>query len=109
MLRNDLIERWLREGRFVALVVAVAAIADKIDQKVEFEAMPVRPRQASRFDAGNRIVGVDMHDRDLEPARQSARVTGAVRLFWRGGETEQIVGDDVNHPADLITVETGEI
>ena len=93
---HGLVHQRLRERRLVAFVVAVAAVADQVDQEIAPEARPVFPRQPRRLEAGGRIVGVDVDDRDLEAARQAARVAGAVGLARRGGEPELVVGDDVN-------------
>ncbi len=80
MAADDLVDLRLRERRLVAFVVAVAAIADEIDQEVELEPLPIGPGQPGRFDAGHRIVGVDVDDGNLEAAGEAARVAGAVRL-----------------------------
>ena len=85
--------------------MAVLAIADEIDQVIELEALAVGDRQPRRLDAGDRIVGVDVRDRDLEPARQAARVTRAERILGIGGEPELVVGDDVDDPADVVALE----
>ena len=45
--RDDLVDLRLRERRLVALVVAVAAIADEIDQEVELEACADTPTPAA--------------------------------------------------------------
>jgi hypothetical protein len=68
----------LREGRLVAFVVAEATIADEIDQEVEPEARPILPCQPGGFQTRDRIIGVDVDDRNLEAARQAARVARAV-------------------------------
>ena len=72
-LRGDLpIHQRLGERRLVAFVVAVAAIADQIDQEVALELLAIRERQPRRLDARLGIVGVDVDDRNLE-ARARAR------------------------------------
>ena len=77
MRRDDLVDLRLRERGLIALVVAVLAIANEIDQVIELEALPVGDRQPRRFDAGDRIISVDVRDRDLEAAGEPARVAGA--------------------------------
>ena len=89
-------------ARLVALVVAVTPVADEVDQEVETEADAIFPRQPRRLEAGDRIVGVDVDDRNLEAARQAARVAGAVGLAGRGREPELVVGDDVNRAAGVV-------
>ena len=97
-----LVDDRLGERRLVALVVAVAAVADEVDQEVEAEAHAIFPRQPGRLEARDRIVGVDVHDRNLEAAREAAGVAGAVGLARRGGEPELVVGDDVNGAAGVV-------
>ncbi len=77
------VEQGLGEGRLVAFVVPVAAVADQVDQEVPLEARAVRPGQAGDLDAGLRIVGVHVDDGNLEPAREAARVGRAVGLVRR--------------------------
>ena len=79
-MRGDrLVHQRLGERRFVAFVVAVAAVADQVDQEVALERGAVRPGQPRRLDAGDRVVGVDVDDRDLEAARQAAGVATCCR------------------------------
>ena len=109
VLRDLLIQQRLRERRLVALVVAVAAVADQVDEEVEREALPVGPRQPRRLDARLGVVGVDVHDRHLEAARQAAGVAGRERLVRLGGEAELVVGDDVDGAADVPAGEPREV
>ena len=109
MLGNSLVEQRLREGRFVALVVTVAPIADEVDQEVALELVPVRPREARRLDAGLHIVGVDVNDGNLEAAGETARVRRAVGFLRRRGEAELIVGDDVDGAAGLVARQPRQI
>ena len=76
MRADDLINRRLCEGRLVALVVPVAAVAHQVDQVIELEALAVGNGQPGRLDARDRIIGVDVGNRDLEPARQATGVAG---------------------------------
>ena len=99
----------LRERRLVALVVAVAPVADEVDQEVLAEPRPVFPRQPRRLETRGRVVGVDVDDGDLEAARQAAGVAGAVRLAGRGGEAELVVGDDVDRAVGVVAVEPRQV
>ena len=101
VLRHLLVQLRLGEGRLVALVVPVAAVADQVDQEVEREALAVGPGQPRRLDARLGVVGVDMHNRHLEAAGQSAGVAGRERLVRIGGEPELVVGDEVDGAADV--------
>ena len=64
-------------------------------------------RAASRQATG--IVGVDVDDRDLEPAREPARVARAVGLAGRCRESDLVVGDDVNRAVGVVAGEPREV
>ena len=82
--RPDLTHRWvprdllvhqrLREGRFVALVVAVAPVADEVDQEIALEPLAICECQARNLDARLGIVGIDVDDRNFEAAREPAGI-----------------------------------
>jgi hypothetical protein len=99
MLLDGLILQRLGEGRLVALVVAVAAVADQVDQEILLEAGAVGVGQPGHLDAGGRVVGIDVDDGNLEALGQVAGVERAAALRGRGGEAKLIVGDDVQGAA----------
>ena len=102
-VRGDLlVHERLGERRLVAFVVAVAAVADQIDQEIALERRAVRDGETGRLDARFRIVGVDMDDRDLESTGEPARVQRAVGLARHRREPELIVHDDVNRAASRV-------
>ena len=107
--RNLPVHQRLRERGLVALVVPVSSIADEIDQEVPLESAAIFPCQPRRLETRRRIVGVDVDDRDLEPARQSARVARAVGLVRSRREAELIVRDDVYSSAGVVAVETRQV
>ena len=109
MVGDSLVHQRLRERRLVAFVVPVAPVSDQIDQEVALEALAIGERQPRRLDAGFRIVGVDVHDRDLEPARETARVRRAVNVLGTGGEPELVVDDDVNRAAGRIPRQPAQV
>ena len=109
MAGDNLIDPRLSKCRLVAFVVTVPPISDQIDQEVEPELVSIRPGQAGRFNARHGIIRVDVNDRDLESAREAACIARAVRLFRLGRESELVVGDEMNDPADLIALETGQV
>ena len=109
MLGDGLVHHRLGERGLVPLVVAVAAVADEVDQEVAPEALAVFPGKAGRLEAGHRIVGIDVHDGNLEPAGDAARVTGAVGLVGCGREAELVVRDDVNRAARIVAGEAGQV
>ena len=83
MIGDAGVEQRLREGWLVALVVAPAPIADQVNQEILVEALPVGMGQCGRGETGLRIVGVDVHDRDLEALGEVAGVEGGARLVRR--------------------------
>ena len=61
---DRLVHHRLRERRLVALVVPVTPIADQIDQEVAPKRARYSQRQARRLEARDRIVGIDVDDRE---------------------------------------------
>ena len=67
MFRDFLRKERLRECRFVAFVVAITAVAHEVDQEISPESRTILPGHARSFDACDRVVCVDVHDRNLKP------------------------------------------
>ena len=109
MLGNRLVHQRLRERGLVALVVPVPPVADQVDQEVAPEARAIFPGKPRGFEAGGRVVGVDVDDRNLEAAGEAARVAGAVRLAGSGRETDLVVGDDVDRAVGVVAGEPREV
>ena len=55
------------------------------------------------------IVGVDMHDRDLEAFGQVARIQRRARIAWLGGEADLVVGDDMDGAAGAVAGQLREV
>src|SRR5690348_3508712 len=102
---DEIIQLGLRERWLVGLVMTVSSIADEIDEKILMEAMPVGNREADHLDARFGVVGVHMYDGNLEALREIARVVRRPPLLRVGGESDLIVGNDVQRPADPISLE----
>ena len=66
----------LRVRGLVLLVVAVAPVADEVDDDVVAEAAPVGEREPDRGERRLGVVGVDVDDRDVEALGEVARVAG---------------------------------
>jgi hypothetical protein len=99
----------LGERGLVALVVAVAAIADQVDQHVAVEPRAIAEREPRRGEARLGVVGVHVHDRNLEPAREPARVERAERVVRVGREADLVVGDDVDRAARGVAGEAVQV
>ena len=109
-LRGDLaVHHRLRERRLVAFVMPVPPVADQVDEEIALELFAIAERQPGRGDAGLRIVGVDVHDRNLERARQPARVERAVGIVRRGRKPDLVVRDDVDGAARRIAVQPVQV
>ena len=61
-----LVHARLGKARLVTLIVAIAPIADQVDQKILLKLLPVRNGQASHFNTSLRIIGINVHNRDIE-------------------------------------------
>ena len=95
----------LRVGRLVGLVVAVAAVADQVDQDVVAELLAEREREPDRGDAGGDVVGVDVEDRDVEALGEVRGPARGARVVRVGGEADLVVGDQVQRAADGVAVQ----
>ncbi len=103
------VEQRLRDCRVVDLAVAVAAEADDVDDDVAAELVAEVHRDAGKADDGFGILGIHVEDRDLVTPGEVGGVARAVLVARIGGETDQVVGDDVNGATDRISRKFGEI
>ena len=99
----------LRVGGLVLLVVAVAAVADEIDDHVVLEPAAVGHPQAHRGDARLGVVGVDVDDREVEALREVARVARRASLDGIRREADLVVCDQVERAAGRVAVELREV
>ena len=73
------IEKGLRRGRIVHLAVAVAPVADEVDDDVAREGVPVLERDARGPARPHRVLAVDVEDRHREPQRDVRGEAGGVQ------------------------------
>ena len=99
----------LGKARFVPFVVTIAPVADEVDEKVAFEMVAIGHRHARHPDAGDRIVGIDMDNRNLEAFGQVAGIERAARVVGIGGKTDLIVGNNMNGAAGAVAFQAGKI
>jgi hypothetical protein len=92
----------LRVAGVVALVVAVAPVADHVDDDVLGEGLPECEGELHHAHARLRVVAVDMEDRCLDGLGHVGRVLARAALVRRGGEPELVVDDQVDGPADAV-------
>ena len=87
MLADRLVHHRLRGSRLVRLVVAMAAIADEVDDHVLVEAHAVIEREPLDEHHGLRIVRVHVEDRRFEHLRDVAAIRRRARIA-RVGDRE---------------------
>src|SRR4029453_14560472 len=109
MLGDLFVHDRLREGRLIAFVVPIAPIANEIDEKVALKLRAIGESEQRYLDTGFRIVGIHVHDGNLEAAREPARIRRAVRVFGTSREPELIVDDDVNSAAGAIARKPAQV
>ena len=99
MLADLLVERGMREGRVVQLVVAVPAVAAEVDEDVAPERLPEADGEPGGLDDRLGVVAVDVEDRDLNVLRHVGGIPRGPEVLRRRGEAELVVDDDVDRPA----------
>ena len=109
VVRDPLRHQRLRERRLVALVVAVAPVADEIDDDVAAEAPPEGECEPDRRDRGLGVVGVHVDDRRVEALREVARVAGRAPVSRLGREADLVVRDQVERAAGRVADELLEV
>ena len=99
----------LRDRGIVHFAVAVAAIADEIDDDVAAEFCAIFGGETA--DANDRvgIFGVDVEDGDALALGDVGSETRRMFLNRGRGEADEIVDDDVDGAADGVALEVGEI
>ena len=95
----------LRVRRLVALVVALPAVADEVDDDVAAEPAPEGQREPDRRDRRLRVVGVDVDDRHVEALREVARVARRAPVGRIRREPDLVVRDQVQRAAGRVAAE----
>ena len=95
----------LSECRFVAFVVAVTAIAIHVDHDVASEFLAKIERELADLHAGERVVAVDVKNRDLDHLRDIGRVHRRARIFGERGESYLIVHHHMHGSAGPVTMQ----
>ena len=94
-----LVHQRLGERRLVALVVAVPAVADHVDDDVLAERLAELERQLGDVDDRLGILAVDVEDRHLDHLGDVGAVARRAGVAGRGGEADLVVDDDVDRAA----------
>ena len=109
VVHDPLRHQGLGERRLVALVVAVAPVADEIDDDVASESPAEGKRKTDGRDRGFRIVGVDVDDRCVEAFGEVARVPGGAPVGRLSREADLVVRDQVKRAAGRVADEALEV
>ena len=98
----------LGEGRLVALVVAVAAIAEHVDHDRLVELLPELDRDLGGEHHRFRIVAVHMEDRRVDHLGDVGRIGRGTRIARIGGEADLVVDDEVDRTAGAVALQVGQ-
>ena len=115
LLRVELVERrvvfdlcvaeGLGDGGVVDFAVAVAAVSDEVDDDVGVELVAILGSEGGDADDGGGIFGVDVEDGDGQALGEVGGEARGVRFFGLGGESDEVVDDDVDAAADRVAVD----
>ncbi len=89
--------------------MAVAAVADEIDNHVRAELVAVLSGEAGDADDGVDVFAVDVEDGNRLAARDAGGEAGGVLFGVAGGKAEEIVDDDVDGAADSVAGKVGVV
>src|SRR3712207_6691603 len=109
VVADGLVHQRLRVGRLIALVVPKATVADEVDHKVFVELLAVCVGHPRHRRASLGIVGVDVNHWDLEPLCQVAGVGRRAGVLTLCGETELVVGNDVDGAACSVAWQPAQV
>ncbi len=93
----------------VAFVVAVAPVADQVDDDVFVERLAEAERQRGGSQARLGVVTVHVEDRRLDHLGHVGRVHRRPGRLGSGGEPQLVVHHDVDRPAGAVPGELGEL
>src|SRR6266851_5267500 len=109
MILDALVKEGLRDGRIVDLAVAVAAIADEVNDDVAAEGGAIFRGKLSDAHDGVWVFGVDVEDRHGLAFGDIGSEAGRVLLRGLRGKADQVIHDDVNGAADGVSLQVREI
>src|ERR1035437_7193172 len=109
MLLNLAVQDGLRVAGVVAFVVAVAAVADHVDDHVLLELLPVVEGDLHHAYGGIGIVTVDVEDGRLHAARDVRGIGSRSRFVGQRGEADLVIDDQVDGAAGGVAIELREV
>ena len=105
MFFDRLVHQGLRDGGIVDFAVPVAAVTDEVDNDVGAEAIAIIDGESRDANDCVNVFGVYVEDRNRLTAGKLGREARGVLFTRAGGESEQVVDDDVNGAADGVACE----
>ena len=93
------------DSGIIGLVVAIATVADEVDDNVGVKALAVLGRDGGDAHGSVRVFAVDVEDGDGQALGEVGGEAGGVGLFGVGSKAEEVVGDDVKRSADGVAGE----
>ena len=105
MRADYLVHQRLGERRLVAFVVAVAPIAEHVDDHRPLEFHPVFGRHLRRVNHRFRIVAVDVEDQRLDHLGDVGRIGRGARIARIGGEADLVVDDEMDRAAGAVALQ----
>jgi hypothetical protein len=109
MLLDRLVQQRLGDGGIVHFAVAVAPVADQVDDHVGAELVAILGGDAGDAHHGIDVFTIDVKDGNRLPPRQLRGETRGVLFAGIGGEPDQVVDDHVDGSADGVAGEVGII
>ena len=108
MRLDRLVHQRLREHRLVGLVVAVAPVAEHVDDDRLLELLAELGGDLGDVHHRFRVVAVHVEDRRLDHARDVRAVGRGARVARVGREADLVVDDEVDRAAGAVTLEAGQ-
>ena len=98
-----LVEQRLRDGWIVYFAMAMAAIANEINDDVGTELVAIFSREARDADNCVNVFCIDVEDGNRLPPRDAGGESRRMLLGVARGKSQQIIDDDVNRAADRVS------
>ena len=99
----------LGECGLVGFVVAVAAVADDVDDDITGEGLPELESELGDPGDFEGAVTIDMEDGDFEELGDVGAVIRGAGVGGKGGETDLVIDDEVDGSAGAIAGELGKV
>src|SRR5258708_18883524 len=103
MRTDDLVHLWLRECRFVALVVSPAAITYQVDKDIFMKLVAVGMSHTHRHQRSIWIIGIHMDNGDFKTFRQVARKLRGAIILWLGRKAQLVLHNDMDGPPSRVS------